>query len=146
MCTAQVTWSPRSLNYPLCLSVSKPDIQMSLWTWKMQRRESSKSLLCFWWKEGMAGEYLHLSRRSLLQWIWGMTSTLAVWGLALGRTEQWTVAWSVQVYNRRVWKMGTGEAALQWTSVAADKLFDVSTGAVLSGFTRHKVNVLDYGK
>lgn len=42
--------------------------------------------------------------------------------------------------------MGTGEAALQWTSVAADKLFNVSTGAVLSGFTRHKVNVLDYGK
>lgn len=38
------------------------------------------------------GEYLHLSRRSLLQWIWGMTLTLAVWGLALGRTEQWTVA------------------------------------------------------
>lgn len=34
--------------------------------------------------------------------------------------------------------MGTGEAGLHWTNMAADKLFAVSTGAVLPGFTRHK--------
>lgn len=42
--------------------------------------------------------------------------------------------------------MGTGEAALHWTSMAVDKLFAVSAGAVLPGFTRHRVNVLEYGK
>lgn len=38
------------------------------------------------------GEYLHLSKRSLLQWTWGMTLTLDARGLALRRTEQLTVA------------------------------------------------------
>lgn len=42
--------------------------------------------------------------------------------------------------------MGTGEAGLHWTSKAVDKLFAVSTRAVLPVFTRHKVNVVEYGK
>lgn len=42
--------------------------------------------------------------------------------------------------------MGTGEAALHWTSMAVDKLFAISAVVVLPGFARHQVNVLEYGK
>lgn len=66
------------------------------------------------------------------------TVPLVVWGLPLGRIKQLIMASSVQVHDRKVWNVVTGEVGLYITGLVVSKLFTVFRGVVLPWLTQHR--------